>query len=276
MPISKLIRSAAIHAALLPLLAAPLAAQLRVRDIADVKLGATRYMVEAHSDGDVVLSGTSGLSPVHCWLTAREVQPWIDLQQRTLDSVVSPKKGGQVKIEQRVKSKCRSAFQREVKNGVSSLVLHVQGAFDFESAWIPMTRGQADDFMRAMRVAAASVAEFVAGNRSGTPEPGGGGHVFSESQVTKKAVPATGSRPPAYPDSLRARKVKGDVVVQFVVDANGLMIPGTLKIVRSAHPAFSQAVAATIGSTRFIPAELNGKKVNQVVTMTFPFSPPRL
>lgn len=273
--IPRLIRYALAHAALLPLLAAPLAAQLRVRDIADVKLGETRYMVEAHSDGDVVVSGTSGLSPVHCWLTAREVLPWIDLQQRTLDSVVSLKKGGTVKIEQRVKSKCRSAFQREVKNGVSSLVLHVQGAFDFESAWIPMTRPQADEFMRAMRVAAASVAEFVAGNRSGVPESGAGGHVFSEGQVTKKAVPATGSRPPVYPDSLRTRKLRGEVVAQFVVDASGLMIPGTFKVVRSTHPAFSQAAASAVAITRFIPAEANGQKVNQMVQMTFPFSPPR-
>lgn len=79
---------------------------------------------------------------------------------------------------------------------------------------------------------------------------------------------------PQYPDSLRAARVDGEVVVEFVVDTSGRMEAQTLRVTRSTHPAFSRAVLASATGARFAPARIAGRPVRQVVQQTFVFSPP--
>jgi protein TonB len=95
---------------------------------------------------------------------------------------------------------------------------------------------------------------------------------YFEFQVEKPVVPAPGSVAPRYPDMLRQAGVEGEVLAQFVVDTTGRAEPGSLKILKSSHDMFVQSVKNALPQMRFIPAEVGGRKVKQLVQQPFSFS----
>ena len=95
---------------------------------------------------------------------------------------------------------------------------------------------------------------------------------YFEFQVEKPVVPAPGSTSPRYPDILRQAGVEGEVLAQFVVDTTGKAEPGSLKVLKSSHDLFVQAVRNALPGMRFIPAEVGGRKVKQLVQQPFTFS----
>jgi protein TonB len=95
---------------------------------------------------------------------------------------------------------------------------------------------------------------------------------YFEFQVEKPVVPAPGSISPRYPDMLRQAGVEGEVLAQFVVDTTGKAEPGSLKILKSSHDMFVQSVKNALPQMKFIPAEVGGKKVKQLVQQPFTFS----
>ena len=96
--------------------------------------------------------------------------------------------------------------------------------------------------------------------------------VYFEYQVQKAVSPAPGNRAPRYPDLLRQAKIEGEVLAQFIVDENGTADSTSFTILRSTHDQFTNAVIESIKSFRFNPAELNGRRVKQLVQMPFQFS----
>jgi protein TonB len=95
---------------------------------------------------------------------------------------------------------------------------------------------------------------------------------YFEFQVEKPVVPAPGSVAPRYPDMLRQAGVEGEVLAQFVVDTTGKAEPGSLKILKSSHDMFVQSVKNALPNMKFIPAEVGGRKVKQLVQQPFTFS----
>ena len=95
---------------------------------------------------------------------------------------------------------------------------------------------------------------------------------YFEFQVEKPVVPAPGSTSPRYPDMLRQAGVEGEVLAQFVVDTTGRAEPGSLKILKSSHDLFIQSVKNALPQMKFIPAEVGGRKVKQLVQQPFTFS----
>jgi len=95
---------------------------------------------------------------------------------------------------------------------------------------------------------------------------------YFEFQVEKPVVPAPGSISPRYPDMLRQAGVEGEVLAQFVVDTTGKAEAGSLKILKSSHDMFVQSVKNALPQMKFIPAEVGGKKVKQLVQQPFTFS----
>ena len=95
---------------------------------------------------------------------------------------------------------------------------------------------------------------------------------YFEFQVEKPVVPAPGSVSPRYPDMLRQAGVEGEVLAQFVVDTTGKAEPGSLKILKSSHDMFVQSVKNALPQMKFIPAEVGGRKVKQLVQQPFTFS----
>ena len=95
---------------------------------------------------------------------------------------------------------------------------------------------------------------------------------YFEFQVEKPVVPAPGSISPRYPDMLRQAGVEGEVLAQFVVDTTGRAESGSLKILKSSHDMFVQSVKNALPQMKFIPAEVGGRKVKQLVQQPFTFS----
>jgi protein TonB len=71
-----------------------------------------------------------------------------------------------------------------------------------------------------------------------------------------------------YPPSLRDSGVTGETVLQFVIDENGRVEPGTVEVVSSSNEAFSAAARRIVGTMRFSPARSHGRTVR--VTTTVP------
>jgi protein TonB len=71
-----------------------------------------------------------------------------------------------------------------------------------------------------------------------------------------------------YPPSLRDSGVTGETVLQFVIDENGRVEPGTIEVVSSTHEAFSGVARRIAASMRFSPAKSGGHNVK--VTTTIP------
>jgi TonB family protein len=86
------------------------------------------------------------------------------------------------------------------------------------------------------------------------------------------ARPRTGNPAPRYPDALRAAGIEGEVVTQFVVNADGSPDMQTLKVLKATDPQFVDAVKSALAQMRFDPAELNGRPVRQLTQMPFQFT----
>lgn len=98
-------------------------------------------------------------------------------------------------------------------------------------------------------------------------------NAYFEFQVDRPAVPLDTARTLAYPASLKGTDIGGQVSVQFVVDTTGAIEAGTTKILRTTNDVFALAARRHVTGMRFSPAEKGGRKVKQLVQMTFRFEP---
>jgi TonB family C-terminal domain len=98
------------------------------------------------------------------------------------------------------------------------------------------------------------------------------GHPYFEFQVESQVRTVSGSPMPQYPDTLRAAKIQGEVLAQFVVDEGGRYVPGTFKALKSSHTLFTAAVREALPKMKFVPAEIGGHRVRQLVQQPFVFA----
>ena len=113
------------------------------------------------------------------------------------------------------------------------------------------------------------VAKGVEGGKGPVPQ---GDQPYFDFQVEKPVVAAPGSAGPAYPDMLRSAGIEGQVLAQFVVDTTGRADMATFKALRSDNDLFTVAVKNALQRMRFLPAEVGGRKVKQLVQQPFQFS----
>jgi protein TonB len=103
-----------------------------------------------------------------------------------------------------------------------------------------------------------------------------GGHTagmpFSAEQVEKQVAVAAGNAPPRYPEALRQLGIEGRVVAVFVVNEQGRAQEESIRFARSDNQLFDDAVRVALRRMRFIPAEVGGRKVRQLVEMPFVFT----
>jgi protein TonB len=95
---------------------------------------------------------------------------------------------------------------------------------------------------------------------------------FLAAQVERQVSLAPGSKPPRYPETLRAAGIEGRVVASFVVSDQGVVEEASVRILSSDNSLFNDAVKTALGRMRFVPAEIGGKKVRQLVQMPFVFT----
>ena len=97
------------------------------------------------------------------------------------------------------------------------------------------------------------------------------GQTYLDFQVDQ-SVKIKSAIAPIYPDRLRNGGIEGQVIVQFIVDENGNAVMDSFKVLRSNDAAFSDAVKKAVSLTTYYPAELQGRKVRQLVQQPYKFS----
>ena len=96
--------------------------------------------------------------------------------------------------------------------------------------------------------------------------------VYTAEQVDEPAVLAEGrSLSPSYPDSLWEAGISGTVVAEVIVDAKGMIEPGTLTIASASHPQFARMVRSALDDAVFQPGKVEGQAVRQMVQLPFRF-----
>lgn len=120
------------------------------------------------------------------------------------------------------------------------------------------------------RGVAGGIAKGVVGGI--VPEKVDASQTYFEFQVEKQVAPASGNPQPRYPDMLRSANVEGEVIAQFVVGTDGKVDMSTFKVLKSSHDLFTSAVKNVLPNMRFLPAEVGGSKVKQLVQMPFVFA----
>jgi TonB family protein len=95
--------------------------------------------------------------------------------------------------------------------------------------------------------------------------------VYNQAQVTKAVAQARGNMGPEYPVVLKTERIEGVVVLAFVVDTTGRIDMNSATVVKSTDQRFLDAVVAVLPGQRFIPAQLDGRKVKQLVSEPFYF-----
>lgn len=123
----------------------------------------------------------------------------------------------------------------------------------------------ANDFGR--RRGASGPSNDGLGGNGTTPD----GSAWAVDKVDKPVVMMNGVAMPTYPPLLRSAGVAGVVLAEFVVDTLGRVEPGSLRIVQADHELFASAVREVVPRLRFIPAEVLGRKVRQLVRLPFRF-----
>jgi TonB family protein len=84
--------------------------------------------------------------------------------------------------------------------------------------------------------------------------------------------PKPGNPRPHYPEDLRASRVQGETMFEFVVDANGVPDLSTAQVIRVTAPQFIQSVLDVLPKLRFDPLLVEGCPVGALVRMPFQFS----
>ena len=95
---------------------------------------------------------------------------------------------------------------------------------------------------------------------------------FFDFQVEKMVAPIPGTGTPNYPDILRSASVEGQVLAQFVVDTTGRVEIATFRVITKTHDLFEASVRNALPRMRFLPAEVAGRKVKQLVQQPFQFN----
>jgi protein TonB len=98
------------------------------------------------------------------------------------------------------------------------------------------------------------------------------GQTYFEFQVEKPVMQAPNSAVPRYPEILKSAGVEGEVLASFVVDTTGKAEPGSFKVLHATHELFASAVRSALPNMNFLPAEVGGKKVKQLVQQPFVFA----
>ncbi|MGH7651895.1 MAG: TonB family protein [Gemmatimonadaceae bacterium] len=102
--------------------------------------------------------------------------------------------------------------------------------------------------------------------------PGSTTAAFRADQVERQVAVVPGSAPPEYPEMLRRAGVEGTVVATFIVGGDGRAEVDSIRFLRSDNRQFEDAVRAALRRMRFVPAEVGGRKVRQLVQMPFVFT----
>jgi hypothetical protein len=86
------------------------------------------------------------------------------------------------------------------------------------------------------------------------------------------AMPRRDNPAPEFPASAKRDSIaSGEVVLRFVVDQTGAVVPATIEVARASNFDFLRSALASLPTQRFTPATIRGCPVAQVVDYSFSF-----
>ena len=132
---------------------------------------------------------------------------------------------------------------------------------------IDLTKKVTDEADFTGKGVAGGIAKGVVGGTAPVAD-----QTYFEFQVEKQVAQIPGSINLRYPDMLRSANVEGEVLAQFVVDTSGRVEANSIKILKSSHDLFTNAVQQALRAARYYPAEIGGRKVKQLVQQPFNFT----
>ena len=98
-----------------------------------------------------------------------------------------------------------------------------------------------------------------------------GNEVYAEGLVEER--PALLSAPaPVYPALLKQAGIQGRVILPAVIDTTGRVEPASVRIMKSAHPAFDQPTRDWLLTALFRPARLHGRGVRVFINLLVDYS----
>lgn len=115
---------------------------------------------------------------------------------------------------------------------------------------------------------AGGIAKGIVGGTGPVPNDN---QTYFSFQVEKQAE-RVGGASPQYPETLRGAGIQGEVDAQFVVDTTGRADMGTFKVLKSTNDLFTASVRQALPRMKFLPAEVGGHKVRQLVQQPFVFN----
>ncbi|AHG91628.1 TonB family protein [Gemmatirosa kalamazoonensis] len=122
---------------------------------------------------------------------------------------------------------------------------------------------------------ARDAVEEFSGRVKFAPRPNAG-DAYTEEIVEKVVAPFGNNPRPHYPARLQADQVEGSFIVRFVVDSTGRVESKSLQFPTTAHKLFIKSIRDALLRSRYLPAELAGRHVPQLVQQRFSFTLERL
>jgi len=117
-----------------------------------------------------------------------------------------------------------------------------------------------------------------AGNTEPTPSPPTGNYVYTSDMVEARPELANGGEVSRlferyYPRALAEQGVAGRVMLELIVEANGRVRPGSVRIVSATDEQFSGATLRIVERFRFRPARVGDQAVPVTVTIPIDWKP---
>ncbi len=94
---------------------------------------------------------------------------------------------------------------------------------------------------------------------------------YRETRTSCPAWPKRGNPRPDYPHDMREHSVQGIVRARFMVGMDGRVKPNTLVILQSTNRQFAREVEMILPKLEYQPAEVQGRKIEQLTEQLFTF-----
>ena len=98
-----------------------------------------------------------------------------------------------------------------------------------------------------------------------------GDEVMTVLEVDTAATRVEDSAAPPYPPAMLAKRIEGNVAVQYIVDTTGRADTTSFVVLSTTHDDFARSVKETLPRMRFRAAKMNDTKVRQLVQQLFSF-----
>jgi TonB family protein len=98
-----------------------------------------------------------------------------------------------------------------------------------------------------------------------------GNEVYAEALVEERPV-LLSAPAPVYPALLKQAGIQGRVILPAVIDTIGRVEPASVRIMKSAHPAFDQPTKDWVLKALFRPARLHGRGVRVFINLLVDYS----